>query len=222
MTDCINSTLSAAYLPHIAHLNWAMARKETVQYDTAGKLNLVGLKGADKIDPGNYKAGVGCIRAAFASAAAEFGDRKVSADCIEQVDTEMHPVMETATGALRNKGLSTIAQGSLLRARLSRYQDWTNMMTVGPPPNALSGPLLTDCKFPDVLVAKAYSHDGQGLDLVLYNGNEAGVFDLGFERLQPGKEYMGQHGKKFTADSQGKAKIKANLDGRTPIMIQLV
>lgn len=95
------------------------------------------------------------------------------------------------------------------------------MMTVGPPSTALSGPLLTDCKFPDVLVAKAYSHDGQGLDLVLYNGNEAGVFDLGFERLLPGKKYLGQNGQEFTADSQGKAKIQAKLDGRTAIMIQL-
>jgi hypothetical protein len=198
-----------------------MARKESVTYDATGKLQIVGLQGADKIDPGNYKAGVGSIRAVFANAAAEFGDYKVSADCIEQIDNEIHPVVETATGALRNKGLSTIAQGTLLRARLARYQDWTNMMTAGPPPNALRGPLLTECKFPDVLVAKAYSHDGESLDLVLYNGNEAGAFDLGFERLQPGKQYVGQDGQRFTADAQGKARIQAKIDGRTPIMIQL-
>lgn len=221
MTDAINSTLSAAYLPHIAHRNWAMARKESVEYDANGKLQIVGLKGADNIDPGNYKAGVGSIRAVFANAAAEFGDYRVNEECIEQIDNEIHPIVETATGALRNKGLSTIGQGTLLRARLGRYQDWTNMMITGPAPNALAGPLLTGCKFPDVLVAKAYSHDGKSLDLVVYNGNEAGVFDLGFERLQPGKTYVGQEGVTFTADGQGKGSFKAKIDGRTAIMVKL-
>jgi hypothetical protein len=219
LTDCINSTLAAAYLPHIAHRNWAMARKEAVEYDSAGKIKLTGLTGADKMDPGNYKAGLGSIYSVFANAAAEFGDYKVRDDCIEKLDTELHPIVETPTGSFRNGGLSTNAQGVLMRARLAGYQDWTQMMTVGAPATAMRGPLLADCKFPDVLVAKAYSHDGEGLDLVLYNGNAAGTFSLGFERLVPGKTYLGQDGEKFTADGQGKATISAKIDGRTQIIL---
>lgn len=195
-----------------------MARKEAITYEN-GRIKLTGLTGADKMDPGNYKAGLGSIHSVFANAAAEFGDYKVRDDCIEKLDTEIHPVVETATGSFRNGGLSTNAQGMLLRARLAGYQDWTQMMTVGPAPSATTGPLLSACRFPDVLVAKAFSHDGEGLDLVLYNGNAAGTFSLGFERLVPGKVYLGQDGEKFVADGGGRATIEVKIDDRTQIII---
>lgn len=102
------------------------------------------------------------------------------------------------------------------------YQDWHNMLNYGPPATALSGPLLVDAKFPDVLVAKAYSHDGKGLELVLYNDKLAGNFTLGLDRLTPGASYRGQSGQEFRASAKGTASITVKIDGRTQINIEPV
>lgn len=114
LSDGINSILCAAYLPHIAHRNWAFTKKENIRYNQKGRLECINLIGADKIDPGNYKPGEGSIRAIFAAAAAEFGDERLRLDLLKQLDEEYHPVFTTRTGALKNKGLSTTEQGTAL------------------------------------------------------------------------------------------------------------
>jgi hypothetical protein len=58
--------------------------------------------------------GEGSIRSIFAAAAAEFGDEKLRIALLKQLDEEYHPVFTTRTGALKNKGLSTIEQGTAL------------------------------------------------------------------------------------------------------------
>ena len=128
-------------------------------------------------------------------------------------------MIATTSGSLKNKGLSTVAQGTALRARLIQYQDWRKMMTQGPATTALSGPLLTEASFPQVLVAKAFSHDGVGLDLVLYNGAESGDFELGLERLVPGKLYKFSTGESVVASQEGRAKVLVRVDGRTQIIV---
>ena len=90
------------------------------------------------------------------------------------------------------------------------------MITKGPPENVFKGPLLDDVPFPDVLVAKAYSHDGESLDLVLYPGKEAGKFNLGFKRLSPGAMYT-LEGSSVEADENGEATFEAQVDGRTAL-----
>jgi Linalool dehydratase/isomerase len=221
LTDCVNSTLCAAYLPNIAHRNWAMSARESISYDKNGKLQILNLQGADKIDTGNYKPGEGCVRTIFATAAAEFGNAKISNDCLEQIDNEYFPVEATPTGSLKNKGLSTTGQGTVLRARLTKYQDWTNMMTKGPDKTTLTGPLLASASFPEVLVAKAFSVDGKQLDLVLYAGKSSGTFALGFERLIPGQKYSLSSGQSITADKAGKAEAQVYVDQkRTQIILK--
>lgn len=102
-----------------------------------------------------------------------------------------------------------------------RYQDLANATLHGPDPVAMTGPVLSDVNFPDVLVAKAYSHEGKGLDMVLYPGKAAGTFTLGFDRLQAGKKYD-VAGRKMTADGEGKANVDIKIDGRTPVILSLV
>lgn len=219
LTDCVNSLLCAAYLPAIAHRNWAISRQESIRYDENGHLTLVGLQGADRLDPGNYKAGEGCLRGVFAAAAAEYGDVKIRDECLQQLDEEYFPVYATPTGSLKNKGLSTAAQGTAMRARLIQYQDWTNMMNQGPPQTAFSGPLLFGANFEEVLVAKAFSHTGKDLDLVLYNNADAGVFELGLSRLQPGQKYV-YGSESLVASEDGTASFRVKVDGRTQIVIE--
>ena len=218
LSDCINAMNLTAYLPHIGSRVWAIIRREHITYES-GKMDVKDLRGADKMDPGNYKGGVGSLRAFVAGCAAEFGDEKVRVDALEQLDTVYFPVEATSTGALRNKGLSATTQVVALMARLMRHQDLANATLYGPDPTAMNGPLLADCKFPDVLVAKAYSHTGKDLDLVLYNGKAAGTFTLGIERLDAGKAYHVSDGQKVTADKNGKVTIKAKINGRTAITV---
>ncbi|KAF4428589.1 Linalool dehydratase/isomerase [Colletotrichum fructicola] len=207
LTDCINAMLLTAYLPHLAHRNWAMIRKEFLKYDKNGQLEVRSLKGADKMDPRNYRASEGPLRAFIAATAAEFGNEKIRKEALHQLDNTYFPVEATKSGSLRNK-------------RSNR--DLANATLHGPPENALQGPLLEEAPFPDVLVAKAYSNDGKQLDLVLYNGAEPGTFELGFERLVPGKEYSLSTGGSVKANNKGKATVKVSVKGRTQIILKPV
>ena len=205
-------------MPHIAHRQWAFAKRETIRQDKDGKVDLVNLVGADKLDPGNYKPGLGAIRSLFSAAAAEFGDEAISKNLLKQLDEEYHPVFATSTGSLKNKGLSTVEQGTAMRARLAGFQDWVSMVTEGPPKSTRRGPLLEDAPFPDVLVAKAYSHDGDSLDLVLYPGKEAGNFELRFSQLRPGETYdLGKQS--VVAGKSGDATVQVQVDGRTALRL---
>ncbi|KIW16508.1 hypothetical protein PV08_06563 [Exophiala spinifera] len=220
LTDCINAMLLTAYLPHLAHRNWAMIRKEFLTYDKSGNLTVNGLKGADKMDPSNYKAGEGPLRAFIATTAAEFGDETVPKQALEQIDTKYFPVETTKSGSLRNTGLSATTQVIALMARMIKCRDLANATLYGPSQEVLTGPLLEDAPFPEVLVAKAYSHTGKDLDLVLYNGQDPGTFTLGLQRLAPGKSYSLSTGGSLVADAEGKASAKVAINGRTQIIIK--
>ena len=106
-------------------------------------------------------------------------------------------------------------------ARLMRHQDLANATLHGPDPVAMNGPVLADVKFPDVLVAKAYSHDSKGLDMVLYPGKEAGVFKLGFERLTPGGKYQVGN-QQIVADDNGLGSADIAIQGRTAVVLSPV
>ena len=197
-----------------------MIRRENITYNEKGELEVLNLKGADLMDPCNYRFGEGPVRVFLAGVAGEFGDDKVRKEALEQLDTRFFPVEKTPTGAVRNVGLSASLQAITLMARLIRHRDLANATLNGPAENALQGPLLEECPFPQVLVAKAYSEDGKQLDLVLYNGNDAGVFKLGFERMVPGQEYSLSTGGSVTADGGGKAVVEVRVDGRTQILLK--
>ncbi|KAK5164291.1 uncharacterized protein LTR77_009986 [Saxophila tyrrhenica] len=216
LSDGINALLCAAFLPHIAHRCWSFVLRESINQHSDGSITLENLEGADKLDPGNYRPGVGFTRAVFAAAAAEYGQEGVRKELLRELDEVVHPVFETETGSLKNKGLSTIGQGSAMKARLCGYQDWFSMISHGPPENVIQGPILDEAPFPDVLVAKAYSHDGEGMELVLYSGRESRKFQLGFTRLRAGESYS-LAGEKKSADKEGKAVWEVRLEGRTAL-----
>ncbi|KAI1612524.1 hypothetical protein EDD36DRAFT_487577 [Exophiala viscosa] len=214
LSDTVNALLCAAYLPHIAHRNWAFTKRETLHFNEKGQLQVRNLMGADKLDPGNYKSGEGAIRCTIASAAAEYGDDEIRDEMMRQVDEEHYPVYATKTGALRNKGLSTLYQGTTLKARLSSFQDWTKMVQTGPPKHIFQAPILDQVSFPEVLVSKCYSQDGATVDLVLYNGRQPGVFTLGFKNCRPGERYTLMN-KQETVAKDGSVKFDILIDGRT-------
>lgn len=219
ISDVGPSVYCGPYLPHVAHRHWALMKEENLKWTSDNKLELVNLVGADNIDPGNYKGGRGFVRAAMGGVAAEYGDEKIRKELLRQLDEEHFPVYQTRTGALKNKGLSTIGQASALRTRLGARGDWARLLTAGPPEHCFGAPILEEVPFPDVLVAKAFSQDGESVDLVLYNGKQPGIFNLGFKNMQPGKRYeLGTQ--RSVANSEGKATFSLPIEGRTAVQLR--
>lgn len=219
ISDVAPAVFCGPYLPHVAHRHWALMKRENLRWSEDGRLELVNLVGADNIDPGNYKSGRGFVRNSMASVASEYGDYKIRNELVRQMDEEHFPVYETKTGALKNKGLSTLGQCSGLRGRLGARGDWLRLLTEGPPAQCFRAPILEEVPFPEVLVAKAYSNDGKSVELVLYNGKQSGVFELGFKNMQPGKLYKLQ-GDVVKANEGGEACFSVQIDGRTAVVLE--
>ncbi|MFA7594878.1 MAG: hypothetical protein WCY92_00875 [Novosphingobium sp.] len=102
---------------------------------------------------------------------------------------------------------------------------WTRANTVrdmvnrGLPQAWRTGPILSEARYPEVIVTRAVT-DGEALELVLRAGGEAGTTELGLDRLVPGKSYhIRQTGANLTADSQGKARFTIPLAGRVELTI---
>ena len=93
--------------------------------------------------------------------------------------------------------------------------------------HTFDGPLLAEAPYPDIIAAKAWSHDGTDLDLVLYPGQDGATprVKLSLERLKKGGRYsisQGDSTQNFVADGQGSAIVDVLVRGRTPVMIQSV
>lgn len=219
ISDAAPAVFCGPYLPNIAHRHWALMKRENLHWTDDGNLELTNLVGADNIDPGNYKSGRGFVRNAMAGVASEYGDYKIRDELVRQMDEEHFPVYETKTGAFKNKGLSTIGQCMGLRGRLGARGDWRKMLTEGPPMHCFRAPILDKVPFPDVLVAKAYSHDGKSVELVLYNGKQPGTFDLGFKNMEVGKRYrLGKNAVQVNVN--GEASFSIYVNGRTQIILE--
>ena len=98
--------------------------------------------------------------------------------------------------------------------------DFRKTIAEGPPEGSLGGPILADAKYPDVLVARAFSN-GNDLDLVLYSGAKPGPQKIRIERLRPEAKYSVRNGAEntFAADRNGAASLSVELQGRTPIHV---
>lgn len=120
---------------------------------------------------------------------------------------------------LNYRGVSVVSMANLVFAHIAEKGDWYDTILKGPDETAFSGPVLEDCSYPKVLVAKAVSH-GDDLDLVLYNGEESGEQELVLGNLKPSAEYhIAGTEHSFASDAEGTAKIAVYLDGRTNIQI---
>lgn len=195
---------------------WAMARNDLIE-ETGAQVRI---KNLDKgVDFGRYKkAPVGMIYMMLQTAS-EMGDAPVVAEAMRLLDEECGAKREN--GALRYECSSTIGIG-LARARVLRKDDWRNVINNGPADCTRPGPILTEAPYPQVLVAKAFSH-GEDLELVLYPGEAAGPQRIKLERLKPQGNYRlttptGET--TFDADNQGFYELDANIEGRTPLTIR--
>jgi hypothetical protein len=198
-----------------AHMAWAMARHD-LTYMEDGKLQ-IRLKGKG-LDMGNYKPGHAATLQNIMAGAREFGDTEVAETAQHMLDARCKP--QYKDGVLQY-ACSNATNTTIARARMLRRDDWRNAIVEGPPASTLSGPLLTDAAYPEVLVAKAFSH-GADLELVLYPGRAPGAQTVKIERLLAHGHYTvrSAHGDAaLQADANGTATLSVLLEGRTAVTL---
>ncbi len=205
---------------------WAVGRKELafcMAPDKDGNMRLTIprelLKFIDTIDAGNYRPGALFAYAAVLICAREFGDDELADAAQRSMDQDCGLVIENG-GARRYTKASTLANLWAAEGALMRTGDFRNSFIKGPPESVFRGPILNAASYPEVLVAKAFSH-GDDLDLVLYPGAGEGSHNIGIERLKPGASYevRGSNERSFQADDKGCATLSVDLRGRTPLHI---
>jgi hypothetical protein len=204
------------FTPERARRLWAVARKEiepalTQAADGKTRISLPG-KG---LDAGNYSRGFTATFGALMLGAREFGDEEIAAAAQHSLDLDCELTVDG--GVRRYTGGSNLANVNTVMGRLMRVGDFRRSFVEGPSEATLKGPLLTRVKYPDVLVARAYSH-GDDLELVLHgNGRQ----NITIERLQPGRTYAvtGATEAQVRADTSGVARCAVDLNGRTGVTV---
>ncbi|MGH7803080.1 MAG: hypothetical protein ACREQJ_01930, partial [Candidatus Binatia bacterium] len=204
--------------PDLAHRYWAIVRRELIdRRDGRCELRIP----ARNVDYGNYTFNDVFVIDTFLGSAREMGDDEIAEIALARLDGDARRTV--ANGALSHRGVSTFANATIAMDRILRANGWRDAITKSPPASVFAGPILADAKYPDVLVAKAFSH-GDDLELVLYPGREAGPQPLRFERLKAGRRYA-LHGAcdlDVLPDEHCGATVTVPLRGRTVLQLRPV
>lgn len=203
-------------VPERAHQAWALARQAYV-VEKADGVEITGLEHG--VDFGRYrKSPLGHLQHMLGSAN-EMGDTEVVAEILRKLEELGKPSREG--GVLKYDCSSTLGT-DLVRGRIMRKGDWRKTVTQGAEACTRSGPVLTAASYPEVLVARAFSH-GEDLELVLYPGRADGEQQLTIERLHSAARYSlvaSGETTSFSADQHGCAQLRVNLLGRTEVSIR--
>jgi len=217
--EAIFADFANCFAPQRAQRMWAISRHDllsalTTEADGARRINLPGAG----FDYGNYRSGFAGAYATFMNVAREFGDEEIAETVRRSLDRDCGYRDDGGVG--RYTKASNLSNAVAARARMVRCGDFRKAVTQGPPEAVFRGPLLTEARYPDVLVARAHS-DGNDLDLVLYPGGLPGTQRLRVERLRPGLRYLvvGAGEPELVADESGAAWIGVELRGRTSVRI---
>lgn len=208
-----------AFAPDRARRMWAIARTElsTLLATGADGRQRLAMPGRG-FDFGNYRPGMLGAYASIMTAAREFGDEILAAAASLSAEETCGRRIED--GVLRYDGGSNLTNLAMLQAQVRGRNDYRVAILEGPPAACLSGPVLAQAPYPDVLVAKAFS-DGKGLDLVLHPGKAPGTFELGVARLRPGAAYAlsGAAAGRVVADGEGRVRLSVPVAGRTELRL---
>jgi hypothetical protein len=214
------SRVAHAFHPGYARRWYLMAREECIQLDPAGRLTLLRLTWEELIDAGHYRKGPGYFLSLLAQTAREHGDEAIADAALREI--ELRLTRSATPGVLAYEGVSTLTNINIALACLAGPSDWQHLIFRGPAAATLQGPVLTDVRYPDVLVAAAHG-DVHGLNLVLYAGRDAGPQTLRIERLQPKSRYRveGASPPQFeTGEGQTSTTLTAMLHGRTIVQLR--
>ena len=214
LPDAVLAVYLNSMFPDIAMRYWAIVREE---YFTTSEGRLKPVLPTPAIDMGNYKPGYGLAMESLYGAAREFGDHEAAEAAMLALEELCEPT--TQSGVRYYRKMSNAVNACVALDRLLQHDLWRETVIRPTPESALRGPILSDVRYPDVLVARAVS-SGEDLDLVLYPGLSSGQHDITLERLVPEGHYrIASIEQRFVADSSGTAMLSIHLDGRTPVHI---
>ena len=221
-SDASYSSMFNIFAPERARQKWAIGAAEIadkiVVTDGVAMLDLPN----EGIDFGNYKKGALTFAAAsLMNSAREFGDSYVADAALNTLN---HRCGRTIVdGVLSYAGGSNLANITAISARISVRNGVRDLFNLPRAPGTLTGPLLSEASYPDVLVARAVS-DGSDLDLVLYGTPNGSTQSIGLTRLTPKAAYEveGRPDLAFKADDRGAATLGLALTGRTALHIRRV
>jgi hypothetical protein len=129
--DLSNSMYCRGSMDHISRRMWAIFRHESVSFDKkTGELSLSGLKGADRMDPGNYRSNPHAIYAMVAHTAGEYGEEDLRVKAIEKLERGIASVVNK-TGSVRfsKEEASFNINAFAIKAFLLRKGDWRRMIS---------------------------------------------------------------------------------------------
>jgi hypothetical protein len=176
------------------------------------------MRGWDRIDTGNYRPVPATALAAITWAAKEMGDIELAGRLRADIEAMLHPVTEG--GVKRYRQASTLSNAALLGAIAAGPFTHRQRVARGMPQAWQIGPVLDDCAYPEVLVARAVS-DGHDLRLVLRPGATPGRHSITIADLLPEQRYdvRGAVVEEVIGGGDGRAVLEIDLDGRVEVQI---
>lgn len=206
--------------PGLAKRCYAIIRNEVISIKD-GMAYIQGMPWEEAFDLGTMTKNPSMYCGLLEQLAAEYGDQELL-EAVEAVERTYLKASKNP-GVLRYKDVAVINMAYLALSKWAKQGDWYDTIHKGPGEAALKGPVLEDCAYPDVLVARAVSTDGSSLDLVLCSGSDKKKQMIQIARLAPLQDYLIEGmGQRIKADEKGSAAFQVNLEQRLRIRIRRV
>jgi hypothetical protein len=184
-----------------------------------GKLTFEGLSTIDRRDPGSMRASSAVAEIGAAMLAKEMGDPELAARIRDSLHVTYKDVR--SGGARRLDGVSVHGNAMYAMLEFGRPGGMRDLIEGRIPSAWAQGPRLAGAAYPEVLVAKAVSPDGRGLELVLRPGAGEVRTTLEVGGLVPSGRYdvTGGIAPSCTADANGSVLVEIDLDDRHEVRI---
>jgi hypothetical protein len=207
----------APVFPDLVRGLWETVRHEWVRLPEQGPVEIE-MRGWDKIDTGNYRRVPATALAAITWAAKEMGDMELAQRLLADAEAILDPVV--VGGVKHYSRASTLSNAALLGATAAGAYSHRQRVARGMPQSWQIGPVLDECAYPAVLVARAVS-DGHDLRVVLRPGAAPGRQSIAIADLLPEQRYdvRGAVIDDFVAGRDGRAVLDVDLDGRVELTV---
>ncbi|MDR1217882.1 MAG: hypothetical protein LBJ99_04750 [Oscillospiraceae bacterium] len=216
LADVQNYLHYAPLFPGLCKRAYALIRKYSLEL-REGVAYIKGKKWEEVFDMATLSFNPALVMSQLEMVATEYGDTEMVEGLRRAEEIYLERSMDPKI--LKWKNVPVVVSAFLSFAHLARKGDWTDIILRGPDETAKTGPILADCAFPEVMVAKA-SSGGDDLELVLYNGEEPGEYAIRLGRLKPETAYtVAGTDRTFNSDVSGEAELTVHIDGRTPVHI---
>jgi hypothetical protein len=212
-SDAMIAAFGNPAMPDVARRTWWLLRERM------GDVEHLKTTWMDRIDLGNYVHGSDvAMRIAMLVAAREMGDYEMDAAMRAHLDANFSTLGAPGEPLYRRASVLANLQG--VQAMFMRENVLRDMIAFDAPAHWHTGPVLAECAYPAVLVARAVT-DGRDLQLVLRPGAGAVRTTLRVERLVPHQTYRlsGAVESTVVADERGAALFDVDLGDRLEVTV---